>query len=153
MIIHEWFAITRREGTMHKQCSTDGNLSTYITSMSIINIGNSITINIIYQICITVRVIIHQRECYHVFMIQYGWKIHASAMQWRKSVHAPMIQHRQNFLYIYTQVRVSLILLIQSQNMVTVTMTICVTAGNWPTLIVRICSYSVLYVVYILIST
>ena len=37
-------------------------------------------------------------------------------------------------------------------NMVTVTMNIYVTAGNWPTLIVRIWSFSVFYVKYILTS-
>ena len=37
----------------------------------------------------------------------------------------------------------------QSKNMVTVTMTIYVNAGNCPTFIIRIFSISVLYVVYI----
>ena len=39
------------------------------------------------------------------------------------------------------------------KNMVTVTMTIYVTSGNWPTLIVRFFLNSVFYVIYILIYT
>ena len=115
MIIHEWWTSTSMEGNMHKQCSMYGNLSTYITSISIRKIGNSITILIIYQRCITVISTIHQRECRHAFMIQYVWKIHASEIQWWKSVHASMIQHGGYFLYIYTQMRVSYKNLIQSQ--------------------------------------
>ena len=37
--------------------------------------------------------------------------------------------------------------------MLTVIMTIYITADNWQTLIVSICSYSVFYVVYMLIYT
>ena len=39
------------------------------------------------------------------------------------------------------------------KNILTVTVNIYVTAGNWPTLIVRICSFSVFYIKYILTST
>ena len=141
MILHEWCTSTRREGNMHKQCTTDGNISTYITSTSIRNIGNSRTIIIIYQRFRTVIITTNQWEWDHTSMIQNGWKIHALTIQWRKIVHASMIQNGRYFNKYIHKCEYNKCCQFNHKKMVTITMTIYVTAGKWPNLIVRIRSY------------